>query len=238
MSHDVEILPPEFKSRREAQGLIRTAVSHFQTAKRATIQTMADLRKLQDGNVHILYGYKNFADWAEHTFDGLTAGNVRQLCRAGAVVLELDRAGLLDLSKPEGIGTTALRELSTISGTYGRDKMIEVFNTCKEIVEDTGKDISSTTVESAMRLLMPPAVFDDPVIDEPKETDELEDDDDDPENKYSTKCRELIDRIRDLAYDLPDEGDVKEMDQALEQLDKELKGAEANEDQTWIDGTR
>lgn len=235
MSHeDVEILGPAIQSRSEAQPLIRSAISHFKTAKRATIQTMADLRRLQDGQVHTLYGYKNFAKWAEDTFEGLSVGNVRQLCRAGAVVLELEKRGLVNTEKPEGIGTTGLRELSVVASTYGQDKMVEVFATAKDMAGD--REVSGTNVEAALRLLMPPAADDIPVEQPVHEDDDEEDDE--PQTEYSAKCQELIDRVRDLAYDLPNQGAIGEMDQALKQLAKEISAADVSEDQTWIDGAR
>lgn len=212
MSHDSEILGPAVRSKDEANLLIRAAAEHFRTARRATIQVMADLRRLQDGQVHVLYGYKNFGSWAADTFPGLAAGNVRQLCRAGSIALELDSRGLIDLNDPKGIGTTGLRELATIAGTYGDDKMAEVFITAKNMIEP-GEWVSGTNVEAAMRLLMPPA--------EPSATDPIppleiieEEEYDEPE--YSPEVQELKDQIQDFAYDLPDS--LSDIRLACEQL--------------------
>jgi hypothetical protein len=193
---------------------------------------MADLRKLQDGQVHVLYGYKNFAKWAEDTFEGLSAGNVRQLCRAGAVVLELQERGLIDVDRPEGVGTTGLRELSVVASTYGQDKMVEIFTTAKGMAGD--KEVSATNVEAALRLLMPPAAE---TLPEAEDLTQYEpEDDDDPDTEYSAKIQELMDRIRDLSWELP--GSADEMKDALEQLDKEQAGETIADDQTWIEGTR
>jgi hypothetical protein len=231
-----EILPPAFKDRGEADELIKVAVNHFRLARKATIQTMADLRRLQDRDVHLLYGYKNFAKWAEDRFEGLAANNVRQLCRAGAVALELDRRKLIDLENPKGVGTTALRELATISGTYGPDKMAEVFVTARGMLE--GKtEVSNVTVEAAMRLLMPPAELEPMNEDGPSERDlETEYEDEGEQTEYSDKVRELIERIRDLAWDLPES--LAELNDANERLAKQLASEKAPEDQTWIEGTR
>src|SRR5271167_962309 len=154
MTLNIEILDRAYTNKKEARTGIQQAVRHFREARRATIQVMADLRILQGKDVHVLYGYKNFSLWAEATFEGLAAGNVRQLTRAGAIALELDARGLIDLKDPKGIGTTGLRELSTVANEFGDDKMVEVFKTARDILEP-GKEVSSTTVQAVMRLLMP-----------------------------------------------------------------------------------
>lgn len=223
----VEILERAIASRQDARPIIQQALRHFREAKRATIQVMADIRTLQNGEVHILYGYRNFAKWAEDTFEGLQAGNVRQLTRAGAVALELDSRGLIDLRKPEGIGTTGLRDLSVIANNLGVDKMVEIFLIAKGMLEP-GKEVVGTTVQAAMHSLMPPVPsnemppLDLPLGEEPK--------------RFSDKIEELIERIRDLAWDLPDTRD--ELSQATIQLQHEMIGADSSEDQQWIEGTR
>ena len=234
MSHGQEILGPPLGSREQAEPLIRNAIIHFREAKRATIQVMADLRRLQDGQVHVLYGYANFSKWAEDNFQGLAAGNVRQLCRAGAIALELDRRGLIDLRDPKGVGTTGLRELSTVAGTYGDDKMAEVFVTAKGMI-DANAEVSGTTVESAMRILMPPAEpVDVPVVDY-TDAQELEGDEDE---QYSPKVNELLDRIRDLSWEIPDDEPMSELIQTILQLKRELKGKVSDADQDWLDSSR
>ena len=226
MSRGQEILGPPLGSREQAEPLIRDAIIHFREAKRATIQVMADLRRLQDGQVHVLYGYANFSKWAEDNFQGLAAGNVRQLCRAGAIALELDRRGLIDLRDPKGVGTTGLRELSTVAGTYGDDKMAEVFVTAKGMI-DANAEVSGTTVESAMRILMPPAEpVDVPVVDY-TDAQELEGDED-----------EQLDRIRDLSWEIPDDEPMSELIQTILQLKRELKGKVSDADQDWLDSSR
>ena len=235
-SRHLEVIPPAIKDRTEADRLIKVAVDHFRTARKATIQTMADLRRLQDADVHILYGYKNFAKWAEDRFEGLAAGNVRQLCRSGAVALELDRRKLIDLENPKGVGTTALRELATISGQFGDDKMAEIFATARGMLEGKA-EISNVTVEAAMRLLMPPAELE-PVGVEPDLEAELEADpyDAEPQTEKATKEQELIEHIRDLSYDLPES--LAEMQGAVEQLTNEMRSHDISKDQTWIEGAR
>jgi|HubBroStandDraft_2_1064218.scaffolds.fasta_scaffold08727_9 hypothetical protein len=235
MSPKQEILPPAINDRSEADRLIKIAVDHFRTARKATIQTMADLRRLQNADVHVLYGYKNFAKWAEDRFEGLAANNVRQLCRSGAVALELDRRKLIDLENPKGVGTTALRELATISGSFGDDKMAEVFVTARGMLE--GKtEVSNVTVDAAMKLLMPPAEIESFGV-EPDLEAELEADPyDDDGTEYSDKVRELMERIRDLSWDLPET--AEELKEAVVRLQDQMTAESGKEDQTWIEGTR
>jgi hypothetical protein len=231
MNTQQEILESAITSRQVAQPLIKQAVKHFREARRATIQVMADLRTLQNGQVHVLYGYRNFAHWAEDTFEGLAAGNVRQLTRAGAVALELERRGLIDLSRPEGIGTTGLRELSVIAKEFGDDKMIEIFKTAQGMLEP-GREVSGVTVKAAMQLLMPSAQEE--VI---KTPDALQEEEEEQESeKYTPKIRELIDRIQDLSWDLPDTAD--ELEQTTKQLQAEMSNKDIAQDQQWIESAR
>ena len=236
MSQDQEILGPAILSRAEARPLITEAVKHFRTARRATIQVMADLRKLQDGQVHILHGEKNFSTWAASTFPGLAPGNVRQLCRAGGIALELERRGLIDLNDPQGIGTTGLRELSVAASTYGNDKMAEIFKTARDMIEP-GAWVSGTNVEAAMRLLMPPAAVQDAFTEHGSDPgpgpEELEDE---PQTEASAKEQEIIEHIRDLSYDLPES--LSEISHAVEQLVNERAASSVNKDQQWIEGSR
>jgi hypothetical protein len=232
-SHEQEILGPAISSQDEAGPIIAVAIQHFREAKRATIQVMADLRRLEDGQVHLLYGYKNFAKWAEDTFDGI--GGVRQLTRAGAVALELDRRNLIDLDNPKGVGTTALRELSVIGNTYGEDKMAEVFITARGML--SGKDeVSSTTVEAAMRVLMPPAKPEAIAMIEVGEREAEAEIEDEPQTEFNSKEQELIEHIRDLSYDLPES--LADLANAVEQLANHRKGEDVAENQTWIEGSR
>jgi hypothetical protein len=231
MSANIEILGPAVKTQDEADMLIRAAVEHFRIAKRATIQVMADLRRLQDAQVHVVYGYKNFAKWAEHTFEGLSMGAIHQLCRAGAVVIELERRGEINLNAPEGVGTTGLRELSVVANTYGTDKMVEVFQKAKEISE--AREVTGTTVTAALQLLMPPAQIDPP---KPQPVEDQDDDDDDEDEGNPPKVQELIERVRDLSYDLPE--CLEELQEAVAQLDRELKGVSSDQDELWEESSR
>ena len=239
MPPNQEILPPAIKDRAEADQLIKSALGHFREARKTTIQTMVDLRRLQDGDVHVLYGYRNFAKWCEDTFEGLAAGSVRQLTRAGGVVIELNRRKLIDIQNPKGVGTTALRDLATISGTYGNDKMAEVFITARQLLEGGGEgrktEISNVTVDAAMRLLMPPTQPSQTLIDE-RGANGNEPDDDDDGTEYSDKVQELMERIQDLSWDLPES--AEELEETARQLRRQVDSEKNSEDQTWLEGTR
>lgn len=232
-----EILDAAITSRSEARRYIDQALRHYRLARRATIQVMADLRRLQDGGVHLLYGEQNFSLWAEKTFDGLAAGNVRQLTRAGGIALELDKRGLIDLEKPEGyVGTTGLRELSVIANDFDDDKMAEIFVMARESVEE-GKEVSGTAVKAALHRLMPPT---NPELVTPPALRMDEPEDDEPYGEYddgvSEKERELIDRIRDLAFELPESRE--ELEQAVKALKREQDKASAKDDEKWIASKR
>lgn len=234
MSRDVDILGPPLDGE-QATALVASAMGHWRHAKRSTIQVMSDLRRLQNGQVHLLYGYDNFSTWVEDTFDGLAAGNVRQLCRAGAVVLTLQERGILKQDNPTGVGTTGLRELATITGTFGDDKMVEVLLEARARLEPRTPDvdISGPMIKAAMRLLMPPAETLQQKIDDAHDA-EQEEWEDEPE--HSSKMQEIMDRIRDLSWDLPES--KHDISQALMQLLAEENQEPNDGDQEWIEGSR
>lgn len=235
MSHHQEILPVAFRNKTESDPFVKQALGHYTEARKATIQVMADLRLLQDRDVHMLYGYTNFGRWAEDTFQGLAVGAVRQLCRAGAVALELDRRGLIDLKNPKGVGTTGLRELSVISKQHGDDRMAEVYVLAHGMLR--GKDeVTNITVQAAMRTLLPPKVEPEMNLDGPTEDDLKAEYEDEPATEKASKELELIEHIRDLTYDLPES--LQELREAVEGLALERAQASVNKDQTWIDGVR
>lgn len=236
MNKDIEVLDPAFTTRTEAAPLVKQAQRHFQEARRATIQVMADLRQLQDRGVHLLYGEPNFSTWAENTFEGLSAGSVKQLIRAGGVALTLDKYGRIDLKRPQGIGTTGLRSLSVIANDFGNAKMLEVFDTAKGMVED-GKEISDTTIKAAMSLLMPPAPVDlevPPALSDGEEETEAE------EPVVRSELEERISHIQDLLWDVGD-GDTNAYTEAMDEmarLGRVLKGEATPEDEAWLSSGR
>lgn len=233
MNKDIEVLDPAFTSRTEAAPLLKQAQRHFQEARRATIQVMADLRQLQDRGVHLLYGEPNFSNWAAETFEGLSAGSVKQLIRAGGVALVLDKYGRIDLKRPQGIGTTGLRSLSVIANDYGNAKMLEVFDTAKGMVED-GKEISDTTIKAAMQLLMPaPAIELEIPESLPEDPDQ---DDSESEEVVRSELEERISHIQDLLWDVGD-GDENAYAEAMEEmqrLGRVIRGEATPEDEAWL----
>jgi hypothetical protein len=240
MSQQVEVLSEQYSSKSAALPVVRQAQKHYREAKRATIQVMADLRRLQDGGVHLLYGERNFAQWAERTFEGLSAGNVKQLTRAGEIALELERHKRLDLKAPSGVGTTGLRELSVISNEYGVEKMIEVFDTAKGMLED-GQDVSSTTVKAAMHLLMPPP---EPRVEEPDALPGADDDEgseDDVDGPVTrSELEERVSHIQDLLWDVGT-GDKSAYSEAMDEmvrLGRVLKDEATPEDEAWLNSSR
>lgn len=236
MGQQVDIIPEQYSSRSAALPVVRQAQKHYREAKRATIQVMADLRRLQDGGVHLLYGEKNFATWAEDTFEGLSAGNVKQLTRAGEVALELERHKRLDLSNPKGVGTTGLRELSVIANEYGIDKMVEVFDTAKGML-DEGREVSSTTVKAAMHLLMPPA---EPRVEVPEALKDEDEGGDEYNPALRTELQERINHLQDLLWDIGDgdESAYAEAMDAMTRLGRLLKDESTADDEAWLSSRR
>lgn len=233
MNQEVDILEPAFSSRTQAAPLLKQAQKHFQEARRATIQVMADLEELRSRGVHLLYGEPNFSNWAAEQFEGLSAGSVKQLMRAGRVALTLDKYGRIDLKRPKGIGTTGLRALSVISNDFGNAKMLEVFDTAQGMVED-GREISDTTIKAAMSLLMPPAAVE---LEVPESLpEESEGEANESEEIVKTDLEERISHIQDLLWDIGD-GDEKAYSEAMDEmkaLGRVLKGEATPEDEAWL----
>lgn len=227
----IEVLDPQYTSRDEVEPTLTRALRNFHTAKRTTLQVMVDLSTMQDRGAHIVFGATNFATWVEETFDGLGASNVKQLTRAGAVAIELQRRGLIDVDAGAPVGTRALRELSVVSNTFGDDKMAEVYVTARGMV--TGKDVSERTVKAALQLLMPPAPTDLSIPEALDAGPDGEDEDDlrEEEDGLTGAMQERLDRIRDLTYDLPDAW--TEVNNEVQALGREIRG-ETVEDEEWL----
>lgn len=193
----MDVLEPQLTDK-QAAILTRRALKHFHDAKRATIQVMADLRRLQNGGVHLLNGEKNFFRWAEDTFDGMSAGNAKQLARAGAVAIELEDAGRIDLNKPAGIGTTALRALSVIANDEGSERMVEVYDTARRLAAPD-RDLNEGHIEAATRLLLP---GDEPAAVEHDEHDEPSLDHDEDEDEGESELRAKVAEVQDVLWEL------------------------------------
>lgn len=150
-----EVLPPALTKGR-ARAVETQAKRHWRTATRSVCQFAADLRRLQDGQAHLVRGFENFGTYAEHTFDGLSAAAAKQLSRQGAVLLLLERQHRIVL---EGRGanlpgTTALRRLSAIHANHGEEAMLAVYD--HAVTLRPGRSIAETTVKQAEHALMRP----------------------------------------------------------------------------------
>lgn len=244
-----EIIDPSFKNKQEARTTVRLALDHFNTAKQATVQVMADLSLLQDREANLVYGETNFAAWVEHTFDGIGESSVKQLTRCGRVARHLDAAGKINLKKSPvdgdyvGVGTRGLRELASIHGELGVDTMLRVYDQAAELVEDK-RDISDLTVKAAMRLLVSGSTDEQATdldvsdaLDDPDDVGDGDEDDTlDTDPARPTLIAELVETINDLSWDLPESRD--EMIDAIKQLQAELEGRSPDQDQLWIDSSR
>jgi hypothetical protein len=150
-----EVLAPAL-TRGQARSLEGQAKRHWRTATRNAIQFAAELRRLQDGQAHLVRGYDNFGTYAQQTFDGLTAAAAKQLSRQGGVLLLLQRRKRISL---EGNGanlpgTTALRALSAVHGNFGERAMLRVYDRACQL--RPGRAIVEETVRAAIRETIAP----------------------------------------------------------------------------------
>jgi len=149
-----ELLPPAL-TKGEARSLESLARRHWRAASRNALVFAAELRCLHDGGAHLVRGYDNFAIYAEHTFDGLTANAAKQLSRQGGVLLTLEHHRRISLDQPTlPIATTALRALSVVHNTFGENTMLAVYDRAIEL--RPGRAIVERTVRAAMRELDAP----------------------------------------------------------------------------------
>lgn len=75
-----ELLRPTL-TKGEARTLEGSARRHWRAASRNALVFAAELRRLHDGGAHLVRGYDNFAIYAQHTFDALTANTAREARR-------------------------------------------------------------------------------------------------------------------------------------------------------------
>jgi hypothetical protein len=219
-----EILEPQWQSKEQAAVVFNRAQKHWTTGQAAMIQIMADLRILQDGGIHLLYGERNFATWAEQAFDGLSATNVKQLTRCGGVALELQRHGRLNLEKPVGVNGRGLRELSTVLKTFGLDVMLRAFDAARTASD---RDVNDDRVRAVMQLLIqsPATELEIPAA-LPGADDEEEEEDDDPWSEtINDELQETIEKIRDYLYELETDDPII-FDRTLRELRGDLERLE------------
>jgi hypothetical protein len=219
-------------SKGETLGLERQARRHYKTANRNLMQLCADLRRLQDGGAHFVRGFKSFGAYIEHTFDGLSAANAKQLSRQGHVLLVLEAHNRISLAG-HGTnlpGTTGLRALSGVLGTHGDSVMMEVYDRATQLRPD--RKLVADTVANVLKDMMAALVEHTP--DSGPDVEVLEEDDpDDPddEDEDSVEVAELRDRllqigalVRELAHavDPLAAGDSTQAHRTLVELTEEL----------------
>lgn len=160
MTTKPEVLPEVLEApqlgKRDALSLERQARRHYQTGVRNLMFFAVDLRRLQDGGAHFTRHFDNFGDYVEHTFDGLTAANAKQLSRQGAVLLALERAGRVTLEghARDLPGSTGLRALASVLNQYGEATMVAAFDRAAAL--RPGRVVVAETVNQAMRTLVAP----------------------------------------------------------------------------------
>lgn len=190
-----ELLPPTL-TKGEARSLESSARRHWRAASRNALVFATELRRLHDGGAHLVRGYDNFAVYAEHTFDGLTANAAKQLSRQGGVLLTLEHHGRISFDQQRlPVATTALRALSVVHNTFSENSMLAVYDRAIEL--RPGRAIVEETVRAAMRELdAPPRAtpkLDAAPLENPRPN---EDDLEDVEDELpSEEISELVDRL-------------------------------------------
>jgi hypothetical protein len=156
MTTQTEVLEPRL-ARAEARPIIQSAQRHWRTARRATLLLCTELRRLQEGQAHITYGYKNFGQFAvEHITPELTEAVVQKFSWQGAPLLALERHGRLTLGDRNSlpVGTTGAQALATILSKQGEQAMLDVFDLA--VTLKPGAPLSDVTVQRAKRELLGP----------------------------------------------------------------------------------
>jgi hypothetical protein len=202
-----EVLPPTL-TKGEARSLDTSAKRHWRAASRNALVFAAELRRLH-GGAHLVRGYNNFAIYAEHTFDGLTANAAKQLSRQGGVLLTLEHRNRIDLEQPRlPVATTALRALSVVHNTFGERTMLSAYDRATRLRPD--RAIVEQTVKNAMRDLdkvaptrpaLPGLAPPDPDAGSDSDPEDLDDLDDE---LPSQEISDLVDRLDILRRHLND----------------------------------
>jgi len=190
----IELLPPAL-TKAEARSLESSARRHWRAASRNALVFAAELRRLHDGGAHLVRGYDNFAIYAEHTFDGLTANAAKQLSRQGGVLLTFEHDARISLDQQRlPVATTALRALSVLHNTFGENTMLAVYD--RAIQLRPGRAIVEQTVRAAMRELdAPPSATPKLHAAAMENPQPNKDDLDDVEDLPSEEISELVDRL-------------------------------------------
>lgn len=223
-----EVLPAAL-TKGEADKVERKAISLYVQAQKTSVQFAAELYRLQEGQAHLTRGFSNFGTYAENTFEGVSSVNAFAISRQGRILVILENHNRISL---EGQGknlpgTTGLRALAKIYKDFGEEAMLAVYDRALE----TGGKVIEETVLAATRELVAPKLHElGEGAEEPTESEE----DEEEEDRLPQKVEEMIDHIRDLAWELP--GSREDMEQALELLRAEQAGEDVNEQ--WIKSKR
>jgi hypothetical protein len=226
-----EILPPVL-SKSDTKTLEKQAQRHYSRAQIDIVLFAADLARLQEGRAHKVRGYGQFGKYAESIFEGLTSNNAMQIVRQGVVLLKLERSERirLEADEPNLPGTTGLRELSVIAKRFGDEIMLQTWDQTVAI----GGKVTGERVLAALGTFIQAA---EPTLQLEQESSEIEDE---PYGEYNEDIseieRELIDRIRDLSYELPDS--LPDLEQAVKALKAEQAKADTTEDDNWTESAR
>jgi len=157
---ELEVLDPPM-SKGDARAVELRARRRFKAVSRNLMLFAADLRRLQDGQVHITRGFDSFGDYAVVEFDGLSRASAKQLSRQGKALLVLEANGRLDLDDGKGTGlpgTTGLRALSAVLGNHDEQTMLAVWD--KAVTLRPGRAVVDHDVTSATTQLIAPATSD------------------------------------------------------------------------------
>lgn len=189
------------------------------------------LRELQDAQAHLMRGYSNFGTYCEATFEGLTAVSAQNLSRQGHTLMLLEEKGRIDLAKKDNLpGTRGVRALTSILKKLGEEQMLAIYD--QAMASD--RKVTDKTVQAATALLVRTQPLE---LDAPEDmTVDPDEDEEDEDEGIPIKQSELIDRIRDLSWDLPES--MGELQEALAQLKAETEGKDNSPDQKWIESKR
>lgn len=221
-------------TKKDTERVERKAISLYEQTQKTSVQFAAELHRLQEGAAHLTRGYSNFGEYAEHTFEGVSAVNAFAISRQGRVLVLLEANGRISLEgKGTNLpGTTGVRALAKVLKDLGEEAMLAIYD---EAAKSDRKVIEDTVLAACQKLIAPKVAELGESSLEPEEEDEDEDEDE-PEAKLPEKVQELIDHIRDLTFELPDS--VTELLESTERLKGELGDEDATKDEAWVNSKR
>ena len=160
-------------TRSEALTIERAAKKHLDAFSRGGFALAVDLRRLQDGGAHLLYGYPHFGEYIEAKFAGrISSGNAKQLSITGRVLLTLIDARKLTLAHAHTtLGTTGARALAGLQGKHGTPTMLAIYEKAAEIAKERKTVITDVIIAA---LLAPALPEPEPEPEQPAEREEME----------------------------------------------------------------